>query len=321
MARKKKNEIIPIENNDNILIDKRIDETRIKEDLKEELENYIDDKINKTFIDELDKTNRKLLREKSRKIIWKNIFIIILLAIIGFLLYLLFSNNYFDKYFNKTSTVVEEKKDDKKEEDKPTASPTPTPSPTPSPSPTPKIPTLDELKKEYGSLIDNYYVTDSSSYLTDFYDGNLSDNLKKYMTLNTMDFDDLKKEEDYQIIDDEDFKEAYKKLFSDTYESASFDYDDIKIRYVSKMEAYMTSEILTKEENSIEREIIDIKVNDNSTITITTIEGIVKNNKLYEILHNTEIEDYKGDNISKYQDKLNKVIYTFKDNKLIKLEK
>ena len=319
MGRKKKSEIVPVANKDNILIDQRIDE----EKLKKELSSYVDDKVNKVFIDEIDKANRRLIREKSRKIVWKNIVIIFLLAVIGFLTYLLYSNNYFHDLFSKKIDVVdtekkddkEEKKDDVKEDDV-----KPTPTPTPTPVPTPKKPTLDELKKEYGSLIDNYYVTDSSSYLVDFYGGNLSDDLKKYMTLNSLDFNSIKKEDGYQVISNETFKLAYEKLFSDTYKEASFDYDDNKILYVSMMESYMTTSILKKEENNITREITDIK-EDNGVVTITTVEGIIQDGKLYEILHNTEIEDYKGDNLVNYQDKLDKVIYTFKNNKLIKLEK
>lgn len=310
MAKKKKEESLQLTTKDNILLEEKIDGDKIKE----ELEHYVDEKINKTFIEELDKANRRLIREKSRKIIWKNIVILILLALCGFLLYLLFSNNYFDKYFNKKENESSEQ--EKKEETH--VSPTPTLNPTP--TITPKVPTLDELKKEYGHLLDNYYVTDSSSYLVDFYSGNLTSNLKKYITLNTFDFDKIKKEEDYQIISNDDFKEAYERLFSDEYEPSTFDYDDNKIRYVSKMDSYMTSEYLEKEDNLIKREITNIKV-DGKEVIIETVEGIIKEGKLYEIINNTEVEDYKEDSLVNYKDKLNTVIYTFKDGKLIKLEK
>ena len=308
MAKKKKEVMQELTTKENILLEKNIDDNKIKEDL----EKYVDEKINKTFIDELDRVNRRLIREKSRKIIWKNITILILLAIIGFLLYLLFSNNYFDKYFNKNTKDDIIEKDEPKKEEKIDVTPTP--------SPTPKAPTLDELKKEYGSLLDNYYVTDTSSYLVDYYSGNLTDNLKKYITLNSLDFDTIKKEEDYQIISDEDFKKAYEKLFGDEYTPATFDYDDNKIRYINKMESYMTSEYLKKEESNIKREITDIK-EDGNIVIISTVEGIIKDGKLYEIINNTEVEDYKEDNLVKYKDKLNKVIYTFKDGKLTKLDK
>ena len=317
MAKKKNSELLELTNEENILLEKNIDTDRLKEELKD----YVDDKINKTFIDELNKTNRIIIRDKSRRIIWKNVIIIILLAIIGFLLYLLFSNNYFDKYFNKNTKddIVEketkkedEKKEETKDEDKPVATPTITPEP--------KKPTLDELIKEYGNLLDNYVIPESSNYLVDFYSGNLTDNLKKYITLNSFDFDTIKKEEDYQIIDDDDFKAVYNKLFSDEYTQTTFDYGDSKIHYISKMNSYMTLDFLEKKESNIKREIINIKVDDN-IIIIETVEGLVKDGKLYEIINNTEVDGYKEDSLIKYKDELNGVIYTFKDNKLTKLDR
>lgn len=311
MARKKKEEVKEIETkstSDNILLPNKVEIG----DIKKELKDYVDERVDKVFFDELRDANRKLIRSKSRKIFWKNIIIIILLAIIGFLIYLLYSNNYFDKFFNKTTNEVveKEKKKDEEKEDKPVATATPTPTPTP---------TMEELKKEYGSLIDNYYVTDSSMYLVDFYDGKLTNDMKKYMTLNTFTFDKLEKEEDYNIIKDATFKEAYLKLFDD-YESETFSYDENKVRYVKAMEAYMTDEVLVREVNNIKREIKDIKV-DGSEIMITTVEGVIKDNKLYNIISNEEIEDYNEDSLLKYEDKLNTLTYKFKDNKLISLSK
>ena len=43
--------------------------------------------------------------------------------------------------------------------------------------------------------------------------------------------------------------------------------------------------------------------------------------QFYEIINNTEVEDYKGDSLVSYKDRLNKLVYSFKDGKLIKLEK
>jgi len=314
MARKKKEELLKIEStssNDNILLQSKVD----TESIKNELKDYVDERVNQVFFDELEKTNRKLIREKSRRILWKNIFIVILLLIIGFLTYLLYTNNYFDKFFNR-DTPTEEKEEKKEEEEKKET----TPSPTPSPTITPKVPTREELIKEYGDLLDNYYVTDSSIYLVDFYDGKLTDDIKKYITLNAFDFSSFDKEEDYQIIKESAFKTMYEKLFNDEYKSESFSYDDNKIRYVKAMEAYMTTTLLVREDSDIKREIKDIKV-DGNEIIITTIEGVLKDNKLYNIISNEEITDYKEDSIIKYESKLNKLVYTFKNNKLINLSK
>ena len=308
MAKKKKENELIVKENDNILLESRVEANKIKEDL----EKYVDEKVNKVFIDELDKVNRKLLREKSKKIFVKNIVIIILLLIIGFLGYLLYSNNYFDRFFNKNNTEIKEniKEETKKdEEEKKEVS-----------KPEKKEPTLDELKKEYGHLLDNYVIFHASSYLNDYYNSNLSDNLKQYLTLNTIDFKTISKEDDYNIISSDTFKIVYEKLFDSAYTPLTFDYNGNNIRYVNAMEAYITEKLLNKENTNIKREIKDIKTSDDKII-ISTIEGKIVDSKLYNILSGKEIEDYKNDSLLNYGDDLNQVIYTFKNNKLIDLEK
>lgn len=307
MARKKKNELQVVNaEEDNILLEEKFD----KEAIRNELKAYVDETVNKVFFEELEKTNKKLIREKNRRIIWKNIVIILLLLVIGFLVYCLYTNNYFDKFFNKDNDVVEkdkadnnkdkEKEEKEKEKEK-------------------KEPTLDELKKEYESLLDNYYVTDSSIYLSDFYDGKLTADMMRYMTINSFNFNTFDKEEDYNIIKEATFKTMFEKLFDTDYISATFNYDENKIRYVKPMESYMSESVLVREDNNIKREIKDIKV-DGSEVIITTIEGVVIDNKLRNVISNEEIE-YNNDSLIKYEDKLNKVIYTFKNNKLISLGK
>lgn len=310
MAKKKNNELQVIETKEkNVLLEDRIDTESIRNELKE----YVDEQINKTFIEELEKSNKRLIREKNRKIIWKNIVIILLLLIIAFLLYLLFANNYFDKYFNKNSNIVEKEKTNEKEEEKEEKNEEKEPE-------VKKEPTLDELKKEYSSLLDNYYVTDSSIYLSEFYDGKLTNDMMKYMTLNSFNFSTIEKEEDYNIIEESTFKVMFEKLFNEDYVAGTFNYDENKVRYVKAMESYMTESILVREESNIKREIKDIKV-DGEKILITTVEGVVKDNKLHNIISNEEVSSDKDDSLVKYEDKLNKLVYTFKDNKLISLSK
>ncbi len=316
MARKKKAELVPIETekeSDNILLQSKVDVDTIRNELR----NYVDERVNKAFFDELENSNKKLVREKSKRIFWKNIIIVILLGLVGFLTYLLYSNNYFDKYFNK-STPQEEKKEEKKEEATPTPAPTSSPTATPTATPTP--PTLEELKKEYGKLIDDYYVTDNSIYLVDFYDGKLTDDMKKYITLNAFDFSVFEKGDDYNLIKESMFKLMYEDLFNDDYSQGSFAYDDNKVKYVKAMESYMTSSLLVRDKNNIVREIKDIKV-DGSEVTITTVDGLVKDNKLYNIISKEEVTEYKEDSLLKYESKLNKLVYTFKKEKLVSLSK
>ena len=316
MARKKKTELQVIDTKeDNILLEDKFDKIAILNELKE----YIDERVNDTFFDELEKSNKKLIREKSKKIFWRNVIIVILLLIIGFLSYLLYANNYFDKFFNKEPNIEEKEKKEDNKDDKKENNQEEKKEEKEDKKEEPKAPTLEDLKKEFGSLLDNYYVTDSSIYLSDFYDGKLTNDMMKYMTMNTFNFSTLEKEEDYNIIKESTFKLMFNKMFLEEYSPATFNYDENKIRYVKQMESYMSEDVLVKEDNNIEREIKDIKV-DGDKVIITTVEGVVKDNKLYNVLSNNEIE-YKGDSLLKYEDKLNTLTYTFKDKKLISLSK
>ena len=310
MAKKKKEEVLKLTNSDNILLENNADMEKITNNL----EKYVDERVNKVFVDEIRDVNRKLLREKSKKIFIKNIVIIILLLIIGFLVYLLYTNNYFDRFFSNNASAIqssdkkdsedvkEEVKEEIKEEIKEEK----------------KEPTLEELKKEYAGYLDKYVLSDTSSYVKDFYNGELTDNLKYYFTLNSMDFDSLTKEDDYHIILGDTFKEAYNKLFDGDCSFNSFDYNGNNIRYVSIMKSYITTKLLTKSDSLIKREITNIKV-DGEKILITTIEGVVKDNKLYNSLN--ELIDENDVILSKHSDDLNKMVYTFKNSKLISLSK
>lgn len=268
--------------------------------LKKELTNYIDTQIKKNFNDELERANKKLIREKNKKLFVRNIIIIILICVIGFLLYLLNTVDYFDKFF--VNEVIEPVKVVEKGESKEIEK---------------EEKSLNELKEVYGYLIDNITINETSEYVNDFYNGNLTSNLKKYITLNNMDFDKFIVD-DYSVIDEDSFKNEYNKLFDDEYVNSSFVYNNNKVSYIEKLKSYITNSILVKKESNIEREIVNIEVLDDK-ILITTIEGLVKNKKLYNIVSNEEVKGYKKDSLSNYKKNLNKVVYTFDDNKLISI--
>ncbi len=268
--------------------------------LEKNLKKYVDDAIS----DEMDKTSRKFLREKNRKIFYKNIVILILIAIIGLLVYLLYKEDYFDKYFcdKCEETVVVENNETVVNENE-----------------TVKEPTLDELIDKYSYLLDNININEESIYLKDYYDGKLTSELKNYLSLNNMNFKNFEIEEDYNLINESDIKTSYNKIFNSEYENTSFDYNGQKIRYFSKLASYVTDSILNKNESNIKREIINIDVKDNKVI-IYTIEGLVKDNKLYSI-SNVEIGDYKKNSLNYYKDKLNTLEYIFIDGLLDQIKR
>ena len=273
--------------------------------LKTELTVYINQEIKKGFVSEIDKSNKRLIKEKNKRILSRDIVIIILLLFSGYLIYILYDNNYFDRYLKKNNTsnesnIIETNKG--KSEDK-------------------KEPTLKELTEKYGYLLDNLVISNNSNYLNDYYQGNLTDELKNYLSLSIADFSKISKEEDYNIIESNLVKDSYESIFDSKYVNKSFKYNDEEIRYIAKLDSYITDTILKKEDTLIKREIINIKET-SKQLEITTVEGIIKDNKIINVVSKAEVG--RGDNkkLSDYKDKLNQITYTFnKDNKLIKIAK
>ena len=300
-------------------------ETKIEENLKKQLEETLDEKIEKRvnlkvreeIIKEVETANKKLIREKNKKILVKNIFLILFFALILLLTYILYDEGYFDKYFNHTkenNIIEKEKKEEKineeEEEQKEEAKGEIEEENT----------KLEEQKKEYSPLLEKYRLSIHSSYQEDFYNANLTEEIKHYFTLSNIDISKTAKEEDYNIIDEEDFEKEYKKLFEGEINKINFEYNGNKIRYYSKLKAFLSDQELEKNKELIEREIIEINETQEE-VKITTIEGIIQEGKLYPVFSTTPLENYQGESLTTYQEFLNKITYVFKNKKLIRLEK
>lgn len=275
--------------------EKNDDLETLKNDLKKDIDNHINEQVNKTIKNELEKNYKKIIKSKNIKIFIKNIIIILLILVIIYLLYLLKEANYFDKYFinnsNKESNneIIEEKNIEEKEEN-----------------------TLEKLKEQYSYLLNKIYLNESSSYLDSFYEGNLTKEIKTYLTVNYLPNSLLTIENNYNIIDNNDFKKIYENIFNDTYEPISFEYNDNYIRYISKLDSYISNDLITSNTTNIIKEIIDIKVSDNE-IEITTIEGLKRENKIFNILTKEEICELSK--MSSNKDRLNTLIYKFNNDK------
>lgn len=297
MARTKKQDVEKVETKKQDT--EKINITKIKEEIKgyidsqtkEELKKYVEVTVKKEIDDEIKSTNKKILREKNKKILFRDLIIIILIMIIIALMYLLYHNHYFDKYFTEQNTNNVINTINNQDVSASTIGPT-----------------LEDLKKEYGYLLDNININEESNYIDNFYNGDLNSELKNYLVLNTMNFDNLVIEDDYNIIDESSFKEEYSKLFDD-YQSTSFSYNDNKVRYINKLDSYLTDSKLVKKSSNIKRDIQEIII-DGNKVSIKTIEYLLKDNKTYNIITNEETED-----------NFNIITYVFENNKLIKIEK
>ena len=267
--------------------------------IKEEIKDYVDLQVKKGIRDELDKTYNKIIRQKKRRIFFKNLLILILLCIIGFLIYLLNENRYFENYLTHNQNTINNETNVNKDVNKDVN----------------KERSLNELKKEYAYLLDNIYINESSIYLKDYYNGNLTSELKNYLSFNLVDLNKLSIDNDSLVIDCDTLNVSYAKLFNDNIENITFNYNGSKINYFKALKIYLTNKDIKKDNSNIKREITSIKV-DNNLIKISTVEGLIKDNKLFNVLTNEEIKKYHNDSLINYQDKLNKITYTFKNKKL-----
>lgn len=273
--------------------------------IKEELTKYVDEKINTDFIKEIDKSNKRLIKEKNKKVFFRDIIVIILLCLSGFLSYELYRLGYFNKFMIKVDNNKNEREesiDNQIEETKKEEI------------------SLEELIKKYGSYLNNVVISENSDYLNDFYEGNLTTELKNYIAFNLVNFTDFETEEDYNIISDDLIAKSYENIFEDKYTTKTFKYNGETIKYISSLKSYITDKILDSEETNIKREIINIETKDNKVV-ITTVEGIVKNKKLYNVISKEEVKEYDNKKLSNYVDSLNKVSYIFnEDGKLENIE-
>ena len=256
------------------------------DDYKEQIDKYIKERVEREVASESLKIYKKQLRSKTIISLVKTIIIIILILIIGYGMFYLYKDGYFDNkdiIINNDVPVINV--DDEKS-------------------------SIDDLKKEYSFLLDNVIMYDNSNYLKDFYNGNLTNELKEYLAFNLIIKDDINKDNDTIYFKDDVLKESYNKLFDKDIEYVSFNASKVDYKYIKLMNAFVGD---GKEEvgNKITRDIVDIKV-DNDNVVITTIEGLIKDNKLYNILSLNEVKGYNKGDIFKYESSLNKVIYTFK---------
>ena len=247
------------------------------------------------LVDNIEKANKRVIREKNIKILCRDILIVVLLGICGFLVYTLYNINYFDfdvkdNNNNKNDETKEVEEKEPKEE-------------------VVVEPTLDELKAKYAYLLNGVVINEDSTYIKDYYDGKLTDELKNYIALNNMDFSELTTQDDYNIINEYGLNEKYKEIFDSEFKTVNFDFNGNNIRYIDLIKSYLSTSVLEHTKTNIKRELTDIKVNGDS-VSITCVEGIIKDNKLYNVVTKEEVENFNN-NFLEYESELNKITYTF----------
>lgn len=262
----------------------------IKKDLisvsKEEVRNDFKKEIDK----EIKRNNRRVLNGRRGKIFRRDIIIIILLAIIGYLIWFMYNHNYISFNINSNFNNVSVYNDKK------------------------VVKSIDD----YSYLLDmiNVKLPFNNINSLSLYNGthsikNIDDSIKLTMAYNAIDSDSFTSEQ---------IKNAYIELFGSDkyYKDTSFDYECKHFKYQDG--AYnMTNDECS---NISSKEILEniIKTDKkNSKLIITTVMGIYdkENRSLYNYknLYDPVAVDLNSNfNILDYQNKLNTYKYTFIKN-------
>ena len=300
-------------------IDKYIKE-RVKEqtkdginikEYKEQIDKYAKERVEVETSSQTVKTLKKQLSSKKAASGIKSFIILCLLACIGYGVYYLYQDGYFDEKKNgteckcPTNKCSDVKPDDNKGE---------------------QDPKKEEIKKEdltkkYSHLLDNIIFDLNSNYTRDYYSGNLTNEIKEYLAYKLLDKDNIMSDDDSSYFELSDLETSYNVLFNEKLNPTSFKYNNALYSYLESKEMFVSSTKPNPDKN-VTREILNIEKNEDDEIIITTVEGYLENNKLYNILTNKKITSYKvGSSLDKYKGKLNVIKYTFNDEHLVSIDK
>lgn len=313
----KKNAKVVKKTKDKVVKSIDINKDEIVLDIKEDLTKKVKDQITKELIDDIKKdvsaivkedvrsdlkkeidreirnSSRRVLRGRRGKIFRRDIIIIVLLIIIGYLLYYMYNHNYINFTISSNMNDVGITNDKK----------------------------VVSKKEDYSYLLDYVNVKlplDNTNalylYTGNYKESNINSSIKLTMAYNLVNND---------TFTEEDIKNAYIKLFGNdkNFKNTSFEYECKKFNYDESNNTYnlISNECINISSKEIIEKIINISEKDNKVI-ITTLLGIYDNSDKslynYKNLYNPIAVDLNSNfNIEDYKNKLSMYKYTFiKDN-------
>ena len=265
----------------------------IIEDIKNDISVLVKDEVSgylkKEFEKERKSDNKRILRGKRGKIFRRDIIIIILLLIIGYLIYYMYNHNYvsftINSNMNNTSLTNDKK--------------------------------TVQVEEDYSYLIDKTNVKlpfDNVNslylYMDTYSEETINDSIKLTMSYNNLLKDSFTQQE---------IKQAYVDLFGTDkhFKNASFDYECKHFKYDSETDTYSVTnnDCVNISSKEILEKIIKISKKD-EVITITTVVGIYDKN-LKTLYNYKNVFDPIATNlnnnfdITDYQDKLSTYKYKF----------
>ena len=269
---------------------------QFNKEYKEELKDKISDEIKSDIKSNIRKEENKLSQKKSFKIFRLYIYIFLLIALFGFVIYKLYVTNNLnvivpDNIQIPTIKIPETTTTSKKES--------------------------EDLIKKYGYLMNNVVITDTSllNGQNKVSDMTMQERLK--LAYNTLKKESISIEGTIYMVSSTDLNSAYDKLFStNDYSAKDFKVNSLDYKYSTKTDSYIAikSEDLSSDEIIFE---IDNIIEDDSYVYIETITAYKKNDYIYNINNlDSSIVKYKsGISLSKYKTELTKNRFVFEKEK------
>ena len=259
-----------------------------KDRIKQELTDEIKEDVKRRIV----KEEALLSRKKSLKIFRLSIYIIILLAAVGYGVYRLYKTDNFDildNNYTKPSTEA-----------------------VGSEVTTTTTKTVDELKEKYSYLVNKLYIDDVNILLGNKSVAELNPSERLTIAYYSLSNGDVTREGRVTTIAGNKLQEAYKEIFGNNalYSNADFTASGIKFAYLTSQDSYFGISDIAIERN-IQSEILEI-TEDKGNVKITMVIGLTKDHNLYSLndLNNPIVTNYAS-SVMDYKDSLTKVEYTF----------
>lgn len=266
---------------------------------KDELKNKITYEITDDIKTNIRKEEHKLSRGKDLKIFRLYIYIFLLLALFGFVVYKLYITNHLNVIVPENIKIPTIKVEEET---------------------TTKVKESEDLIKKYSYLMDNVILSDSSLLTgqNKMKDIDITERLK--LAYNALKKDQISIEGSIYMISSDDLKESYNKLFSlNDYKETNFSVNSLDYKYSSKTNSYIAISNSKVDSDEYILEVENI-FEDDSYVYIEVISALKKNDYIYNI-NNTEssIAKYKsGLKLNKYKAELsmNRVVFEKETNTL-----
>ena len=263
-----------------------------KDRIKNELTEEIKEDVKKRVVRE----EALLSRKKSLKIFRLTVYILVLLAAVGYGVYRLYKTDnlmILNKDYEPTTTAAGYVN--------------------PSETTTKKVKTLDELKNNYAYLMDKIYISDINILLGEKTIAELSASDRLVLAYNSLIASDITRDGKVFTVSNNTLQSAFDNLFGTnaTYQTADFTVDGLNYTYLTSQDRYFAISEEYDNTRYIQSEIVDI-VDETEYVVIKEVVGYVKENKLYALndLNNPIVTGYAS-SVLDYKDSLTSVEYTF----------